>query len=165
MNEETTQPRAADPRRPVSVESLPWESWSKGTRFGSRMRDLSRAGGEARVGVILEELDPGKQSVPLHYHMLEEEHLYVLDGAVTLLLGDERIPMRAGDFVTFPAGQKVGHALVNEGDRPCRYLMIGEDRPDEVVVYPQSGKVGIRALRLMVRPGDDLDYWDGEEGA
>lgn len=29
---------------------------------------------------------PGKQSNPAHYHMLEEEHLLILEGQVTLRL-------------------------------------------------------------------------------
>ena len=72
----------------------------------------------------------------MHYHMLEEEHALILEGQVTLLLGDERYEMKPGDYVCFPAGQKVGHSFMNSGAGPCSYLMIGERNPNEVCVYP-----------------------------
>jgi uncharacterized cupin superfamily protein len=67
--------------RPFSAEEVPWKGRSQGERFGTRYRDLSRfRGGKPHVGVSTEELAPGKQSVPQHYHMLEEEHLLILSG-------------------------------------------------------------------------------------
>src|SRR3546814_5778099 len=83
---------------------------------------------------------------PRHYHLLEEEHALVLEGEVTLLLGDERHVMKSGDYVCFPAGQKIGHSFVNSGDGPCSYLMIGEHNPHDVCVLPDSNKMVVRAL-------------------
>jgi uncharacterized cupin superfamily protein len=152
------------PARPISIERVPWEEWSQGSRFGSRSRHLTSAvrGNDYRVGVQIEELAPGKQSVPSHYHLLEEEHLLVLSGSCTLRLGDERLPLREGDYACFPAGQRVGHCLVNEGTEPCRLLVIGERRPDEVCVYPDSGKVMVRALKEIYDRSALREYWDGE---
>src|SRR3546814_5429926 len=83
---------------------------------------------------------------PRHYHLLEEEHALVLEGEVTLLLGDERDVMKSGDYVCFPAGQKIGHSSVNSGDGPCSYLMTGEHSPNDVCVLPHSTKMVVRAL-------------------
>ena len=77
--------------------------------------------------------------------MLEEEHALILEGQVTLLLGDERHEMKAGDYVCFPAGRKVGHSFLNSGPGPCSYLMIGEHNPNEVCVYPGLEQDGGRA--------------------
>ena len=97
--------------RPVSSEAVPGESWGHGERFGVRFRHLtaSRLGRNYHVGVALEELEPGKQTAPFHYHMLEEEHVLILEGELCLRLGEERFRMKAGDYVCFPAGRKVGH--------------------------------------------------------
>jgi uncharacterized cupin superfamily protein len=150
--------------RPVSAESVPWEEWNEGTRFGSRFRHLTTAaaGPAYHVGVQIEELPPGRQTSPAHYHMLEEEHAFVLEGACTLRLGDERHELRAGDYVCFPAGQKVGHCLVNEGSAICRLLVIGERSPDEVCVYTDSGKVLVRNLGEIYDKRAVRAYWDGE---
>ena len=150
--------------RPVNVESLPWEPWSEGARFGGRVRRLADSKRDGlHMGVIVEELPPGKCSSPAHYHFLEEEHVWVLDGRVTLRLGDERIAMGPGDFVTFPAGQRLGHCLINEGDAPCRYLVIGERNPNEVCVYPDSNKVLVYATDEVYDKGATRGYWDGED--
>lgn len=152
------------PKGPIAIDSVPWTDWGQGERFGVRFRVLSnsRTGGR-KIGMSYEELPPGKQSVPFHYHLLEEEHIVALDGEATLRLGDQRLPIRAGDYVCFPAGQRAGHCLINETDAPFRYIMIGDRVPAEVCVYPDSNKVLINALdRAILRDGERLDYWDGE---
>jgi uncharacterized cupin superfamily protein len=157
------------PRGPVVIESVSWDEWSDGVRYGSRVRVLSdtRGADKRKIGVSVEELPPGKQSCPFHYHMVEEEHIIALEGEATLRLGDERYTIRAGDYVGFPAGQRAGHCLVNEGDKPFRFFMIGDNEPNEVCVYPDSNKFSVRALhdgeRFVQRHGERLDYWDGEK--
>ena len=153
---------------PFSTEDVPWEETWKGDRFGSRFRQLGSFGGGSHVGVALEELPPGRQSNPVHFHMLEEEHVLVLEGALTLILGDRSYEMSAGDCVCFPAGQKAGHALVNRGNAPCRYLIIGERNPNEVVVFPESGRVSVWLTGEGYRKSATMDYWEGvrtESGA
>jgi uncharacterized cupin superfamily protein len=153
------------PCPPISSESVEWTEFSHGDRFGIRYRHLTLAvtGEGYRVGVAIEELPPGKQTAPFHYHMLEEEHVLILDGECTLRLGDERYRMRAGDYACFPAGQKTGHCLINETDAVCRYVIIGENNPNEVSVYPDSNKVQVRWLNERYDRGAKRDYWDGED--
>ncbi|MBX3220715.1 MAG: cupin domain-containing protein [Labilithrix sp.] len=158
-----SEPR--EPQGPIAIDSVPWEEFSHGVRFGNRFRVLSSTRGERRskIGVSYEELPPGKQSVPFHYHLTEEEHIVALEGECTLRLGEARYALRAGDYVGFPAGQRAGHCLINETDKPFRFLMIGDHDDNEVAVYPDSGKVLIRGLdRAIVRDDNRLDYFDGE---
>jgi uncharacterized cupin superfamily protein len=149
--------------KPFAVEAVPWEEWSEGARFGGRVRHLTRFGGGSRVGVLIEELPPGKQSAPAHYHLLEEEHMLVLEGRATLRLGDKTYEVSAGDFVCFPAGQKAGHCLINNGDAPCRFLMIGERNPNDVCVYTDSGKVLVGGTGEIYDKSATLDYWAREK--
>lgn len=153
----------AEATKPFSIDSVPWEEWSEGERFGSRVRRIGKAGGASHVGVLVEELPPGKQSSPLHYHTAEEEQLMILAGEATLRLGDERYLMKAGDYVVFPAGQKLGHALVNESDETCRFLMIGERDPNDVCIYPDSNKIYSRQTGETYDKSAVRDYWDGED--
>ena len=157
--------KVPDLKRPIASESVPWEEWKQGERFGSRFRHLTKAavGSEYRVGVSIEELPPGKQSCPFHWHVKEEEHILALEGRATLRLGDERIELKAGDYVCFPARQSAGHCLVNESDAPFRFVMIGERKPDEVCVYPDSNKVLVRSLGQLLDRAAVKDYWDGED--
>ncbi len=154
----------ARPVLPFAVDDVPWEPWSEGVRFGGRVKPIGAKAGGSRVGVLVEELPPGRQSVPLHWHTDEEEHVWFLEGRATLRLGAERHEVRAGDYVCFPAGRPLGHCIVNDGDAPCRYLVIGERSPNDVCLYPDSGKVLMRAAgRLIVSNGPPRDYWDGEK--
>lgn len=150
------------PTPPFAVGSVPWQDWSQGGRFGSRFRALTDAGGGSRVGVAVEELPPGKQSCPVHYHLLEVEHLLVLEGRATLRLGERSYEIAARDYVCFPAGQKAGHALINDGSEPCRFLIIGERNPNDVIVYPDSGKVKVRLMGENYRLSNTVKYWEGE---
>jgi uncharacterized cupin superfamily protein len=152
--------------KPISLRDVPWTEWSEVPRFGLRWRHLSSAalGEDYHVGVAIEELPPGRQSSPAHWHVFEEEHVYILEGALTVRIGDRRHAMTAGDYVCFPAGQKAGHCLVNEGTAPCRYVIVGERNPNEVVVYTDSNKVLVRALarRAVFDLAAQRGYWDGE---
>jgi uncharacterized cupin superfamily protein len=153
------------PRGPVSIESVAWTEWAQGVRFASRFKVLSDTRKDGRkIGVSYEELAPGKQSAPFHYHLVEEEHIVALEGEATLRLGDERYALKAGDYVGFPAGQRAGHCLINESDEPFRFIMIGDRAENDVCVYPDSGKVMVAGFdRLIVRQGESLDYFDGEK--
>ena len=97
----------------------------------------------------------------MHYHLLEEEHVFVLEGQLTVLLGDATYTMDSGHYVCFPAGQKVGHALVNQADKPCRYLIIGKSHPHEVVVFPETGRVDVKLMGQGYQGDAVLGYWEG----
>ena len=152
---------------PIAVDSVPWETQSAGTEFGGATRHLTQAAVTENwhVGVVVESPAPGKRLWPRHYHMLEEEHVLMLEGEGTLLLGDARYPMKPGDYVCFPVGQALGHAILNSGTGPCRYLLIGERNPNEICVYPDSNKMAVDALKVRDRVFDKTatrNYWDGE---
>lgn len=152
--------------KPISSDALAWEAWGDLPRFSGRVKHLSNAAvghEDYRVGVLIEELPPGKQSCPLHYHIFEEEHVYVLQGRVTVRLGGEEHDMVEGDYICFPAGQRAGHCLINNTSEPCRYVVIGERNRNEVAVYPDSNKVLVRAERKLLDLAATMGYWDRED--
>ncbi|NOT41174.1 MAG: cupin domain-containing protein [Alphaproteobacteria bacterium] len=155
------------PHPPISLENVAWEAWQDVPRFAVRYRHLTSAvlGDDYHVGVAVEELQPGMQSAPAHYHFFEEEHVYVLEGTLTVRLGASRHAMKAGAYACFPAGQKAGHCLINDSGTVCRYVIIGERSPNEVVVYPDSNKVLVRPLgrRALYDMAAVRGYWDGED--
>jgi uncharacterized cupin superfamily protein len=125
---------------------------------------MAACGDDYHVGVAIEELPPGMRTAPAHYHFIEEEHVYILEGTLTLRLGTARHRMKAGDYVCFPAGQKAGHTLINDGDQPCRYVIVGENSSIEIAVYTDTNKVLVRALgrRALLDLAATRNYWDGE---
>ncbi|TSD89546.1 cupin domain-containing protein [Mycobacterium sp. KBS0706] len=155
------------PASPISSDDVPWQEWSDIPRFTMRYRHLTRAavGDDYHVGVAIEELGPGKQSSPAHYHIFEEEHVYILEGTVTARLGTDTHEMKAGDYICYPAGQQAGHCLVNTGNTTCRYVVVGEKNPNEVCVYTDTSKVLVRPLgrRAIFDMAAMRNYWDGED--
>ena len=55
-----------------------------------------------------------------HRHGGEDEAWYILDGELTLTIGERTVHATAGTFLFVPRG--VPHATVNRGTRPARYL-------------------------------------------
>ncbi len=56
---------------------------------------------------------------PLHVHTTQEDTFYVLDGVLTVQLGDDIVELGPGDFGTAPPG--VPHSFTNaRADRACR---------------------------------------------
>lgn len=51
---------------------------------------------------------------PIHTHTREDETIYVLDGAVTAFVGEQRIDVAAGSYAALPKG--VPHGLSVRGD-------------------------------------------------
>lgn len=168
MSSSDSQAPAADaptPNVPISSSQLPWNNYDRGVRFGGRSIALGTLGGARLVGVNLDEIAPGKQSCPFHYHQQEEEHFFVLKGRCILRSGEQRHEMGHGarDYVCFPAGTGVAHCFENPFDEPCLLLAIGTRDANENVVYPESGKVMVKALRaILPLPEQSLSYWDGE---
>ena len=155
--------RTPTPNRPIRADDIRPDEWSEGVRFASAQVPLGRLGGGRDIGVNLVTLPPGKQSCPYHWHVREEEHFYILEGACVLRAGDQRHPMTAGDYVCFPANTRIGHCFENPFDEPCRFLAVGNRHPQEIAVYPDSGKMKLRALQQIVPWSEtSLDYWQGE---
>ena len=124
--------KAKKPVRDSEVEQVAWYRGTDREVFGRAVCDV---GGSSKIGFGILELSPGCNTLPAHYHTLEEEHLYVLEGTGTLHLGAETYPLEKGSYVTFPAGQATPHFLSNESQAPLKYIMVGERDEDDEVVY------------------------------
>ncbi len=148
---------------PFPISEVPWNDFARGERFALCYQHLSSFGGGTQISISNEILPPGKQANQAHYHLLEEEHLLVLEGVLTLRLGELTHLMQAGDYVCFPAGQKVGHSIYNHTDAPCRYLVIGNPNPHDVAVHTDTGRVSVKLTGEGYRQSSTMGYWDEVE--
>ena len=98
-------------------------------------RRLGDAFGLTHVGVNHTTLPPGKESSMRHWHTHEDELIYVLEGEVVLRTDAGEHVLTAGMCAGFPAGSRDGHQLINRSDRPARYLEVGTDHAEDMVVY------------------------------
>jgi uncharacterized cupin superfamily protein len=148
--------------RPTNIVNLSEVEKDPGSRpgYSSVWRELGRAAGSLRTGLNHVEVSPGNLGTPFHCHSAEEEIFVVLAGEGTLLLGDERIPVRRGHVVARPPGTRIAHAL-EAGAPGLTYLAYGTREPNDIAYYPRSNKIYFRGVGVMTRV-EKLDYWDGE---
>ena len=121
-----------EPYRVASGEGLADVWWKSG-------RVTVKAGG-AQTGHAFSQIetdDPRGSGPPLHLHHNEDETFYVLEGAVTLLVGDDRFDLDAGDYCFGPrevlmptSSARSGHAC---SSRPAPE---GSKRSSSAWVFP-----------------------------
>ena len=121
------------------------------SRMGDRVkRRLAAACGLTKVGVNLVTLGPGGQSALRHWHTLEEEFVYVLEGEVVLVTNGGEQTLKAGMCAGYPAGARDGHHFINRSSRPAKYLEIGTNVPGDIAFYPDDD--------VMLIQTEDEDY-------
>lgn len=147
----------------VNVDEVEERDHTSGDHWGGIDKPLTpsmRPNG-GKLGVNLSRLPKGRTMCPFHHHALEDEVFFVLSGRGVLRYGDDVRTLRAGDCVSCPAGTRIAHQIANPFDDDLVYLAIGAHEPNEVCVYPDTGKVLIRSLRLAGR-FTEATYLEGE---
>ena len=105
-------------------------------------RRLTDPLGLTQFGVNITTLEPGAQSAHRHWHMVEDEFIYVIEGPITLVTNAGPTELTAGMAAGFPAGDPDGHHLINRANKPVHYLEIGTRSPNEEPVYPDVDLAG-----------------------
>ena len=104
----------------------------------------------------------------------------MLAGTGEYRYGDKAYPIRAGDSLAAPAGDRsTAHQIINTGNVPLRYLGVSNKVDTDIVEYPDSDKF----LALRRKDGDrtanrfeylgkarailnwDDEYYAGEPGS
>ncbi len=111
---------------------------------------------------LWEAIVPPGGGPPPHVHSREEEGFYILEGEITLQVGDKRLVAMAGMFVNMPVGTP--HSFKNEGSRPAKMLItvapaglekmffeVGQPVPAGATTAPPPTKEEIEKL-LTVAP-------------
>jgi uncharacterized cupin superfamily protein len=156
--------------RVASIEEPDFDEPREHPGFRCKRARLSRQAGSERLGLSMWELPPGEAAYPYHYHLTEEELVMVLDGTPSLRTHDGWRELREGEVVAFPRGEDGGHQLVNRTAEVVRFLAFSTSGEPDVVIYPDSGKLGAYerlpeggGLRALFRLKDTVDYHDGEQ--
>lgn len=92
---------------------------------GRWYRRLAPATGLTEFGVSEVTLEPGAWSSQRHWHNGEDEFLVMIEGEGMLVEDEGRSIMRPGDLAAWPKGNTNGHHLINESDKPCRFVVFG----------------------------------------
>jgi uncharacterized cupin superfamily protein len=158
--------------RVVNIDEIPLSASSRGTRFAVETGEIGRALGLRALGAMLHVVPPGKTAFPFHRHHGSDEMFLVLSGTGIYRIGEERLPVKAGDCLGAPAGGEA-HQIINNGSEPLRYIGFSNTGTADVVEYPDSGRINVRVGATGIyyadatfRAGGQLSptgYWDGED--
>jgi uncharacterized cupin superfamily protein len=127
-----------------------WEPELPEVWEGVRGRRLIREEGRPLSGAVWE-LPPGSRGVDYHFHHGTEEFLIVLSGTATLRTPDGERELPSGSVAHFSPGPEGAHTVMNRGDEPMRYVMIGAHASPDIVEYPDAGEFAAVAKSLSQR--------------
>src|SRR4051794_27852358 len=98
--------------------------------------ELKLAGGEwGGAGAVVEGRVRAGDAPPIHTHTREDEAIYVLEGAITAFVGDQRVDVEAGSYAALP--NNVPHGFVVRGDE-ARLLVTLEPAGVEYFFVPRD---------------------------
>jgi uncharacterized cupin superfamily protein len=115
---------------------------------------LGVASGLTQFGVNLLRLPPGAWSSQRHWHVHEDEFVYVVEGEVVLVTdaGDE--PLVAGEWAGFKAGDRDGHHIQNRSQHDAVLLEVG-------TVHPGGDTAEYSDIDMRVEPEKGYVHKDG----
>jgi len=119
---------------PVKTGSIYPEPYASMMQGRSSVR-LGDAGGLTQFGANLVMLEPGALSSLRHWHLNEDEFVWIVEGECTLVQDAGEVVMRPGDCAAFPAGSTDGHHFINRTDRPAKFLVVGSKAKREEATY------------------------------
>jgi len=146
------------PVRKLNLSELEWLPYAIAPGVGGEVRDVGRAVGTRNVGLRIQRIPPGARASRRHRHLFQEELLVVVRGEGTLVHGEDRVPLRSGDFVSYHAGDPEAHTLENTGTGVLEVWAFGDRVPHEVCVYPDESVAYVEALGGDV-PLSDVEAW------
>ena len=107
-----------------------------GKRINKSLGDMV---GLTGFGFHIVEVAPGDETTEHHVHHHEDECVYILDGTATAYVGEDAIPVGAGDFIGYREGG-LAHSIKNTGSETLRCIVVGERLAHDVGDYPRQGK-------------------------
>jgi uncharacterized cupin superfamily protein len=153
----------------VNIEQPQYDELRDGEGFTCKRARIGRQAGAERLGVSLWEVEPGQAAYPYHLHFTEEELVIVLEGRPSLRTREGWHELEPGEVVSFPRGEQGAHQIANRSDATVRFLAFSTSGDPDVVLQPDSGKVGAferrpdgGGLRVWFRRDDAVGYYEGE---
>jgi uncharacterized cupin superfamily protein len=153
----------------VNIERPDFDEPREQEGFRAQRARISRQAGAERLGVSLWEVPAGEAAYPYHAHLSEEELVIVLAGAPSLRTPDGWRELEQGEVLSFPRGEHGAHQIVNRTDETVRFLAFSPNGEPDVVLQPDSGKIGAferrpdgGGLRVWFRREDEVEYYEGE---
>ena len=130
----------------VQIINIDDGDWTGEDSDGGRWKRLGQQTGGTHLGCTLEAIQPGGRPAAYHYHLANEEAMYVIEGNGRLRFPGGEADIKSGDYVAFPVGERGAHAVENSADDTLRCLFVSTMRKPDVTVYPTEKQLHVGAL-------------------
>jgi uncharacterized cupin superfamily protein len=127
---------AFDPMTLDSVAATNYPPALRAAVEGRSRRKLTPHLGLTNFGVNVLTLAPGAASSHRHWHVAQDEFIYVLSGEVTLITDVGKQVLKPGMCAGFPKNSGDGHHLVNHTNAPAMVLEVGDRAQPDAAHYP-----------------------------
>jgi uncharacterized cupin superfamily protein len=97
---------------------------------------LGKPFGITQFGVNITTLEQGAWSSQRHWHLNEDELVFALDGEMVIVDENGRHPFKQGQVMGWKANTPNAHCIVNESDRPAKFIVVGTRAATEEAFYP-----------------------------
>ena len=153
----------------VNLDELTtWKARKGPGRHARKQAEVGYLIGARKLGYQMFEIPPGNFATAMHAHTEEEELYVVFEGQGTIRFTFGEYPIRKGDMIAMPVGERGTHRIQNTGSTNLIVLALANNADDDSVYYPDSDKLlfARHVMRRMVsgNKGADLGAWDGEPG-
>ncbi len=132
---------AIDPAGVASTQSSNYPAQFKSCVAGRSKQRLGDALGIKNFGVNLTTIKPGSRSALRHWHLKQDEFIYIVSGELMLVTDAGEQLLTAGMCAGFQAGKPDGHHLVNRSAQDAVYLEVGDRTPGDGANYPDDDLV------------------------
>lgn len=129
-----------------NIVNIDDSNWTGEDEDGGRWKRLGRMSGSTHLGCTLEEMQPRGRPARYHYHIANEEALYVIEGDGILRTPEGETAVKSGDYIAFPIGESGAHAVENTSDAPLRCLFFSTMHEPEVTVYPDDEELHVGTI-------------------
>jgi mannose-6-phosphate isomerase-like protein (cupin superfamily) len=152
----------------MATQSIPQSPTARGEQrwfFGMLAEVKASAADTGGQYTLVEITAPAGLQAPLHVHYREDEGFYVLDGTVTIQVGDDLVELAAGEHAYGPRNIPHRFTIGPDGARMLWVLTPGgfEDLVEEASVPAQTPTVPppsvlppANAAEIVLRHGNEL---------
>jgi uncharacterized cupin superfamily protein len=120
---------------PVRMGSGYPEHYAKAVKGRSNV-SLGNPLGLTQFGVNITTLEPGAWSSQRHWHLNEDELVLALDGEMVIVDENGRHAFKQGQVMGWKANTPNAHHIINESEKPAKFLVVGSRALMEEANYP-----------------------------
>ncbi len=146
-----------------NLDTVP-EKYMDDPKFESNLKTkyLGALAASERIYVNIDYVKPGARSAKYHSHSLQEEFFLILSGSGILRIQEKNVPVKKGDFFAKPAGKRIAHQFINNGDEVLEILDCGSNSKNDIIEYPDEDLLVVKEKRFVFKRSEVVQNWSSD---